>query len=326
MLTNIDTQELRTRIDTFERRHAEMSPAEAERELVSILEPLFQVDGYSFKHTGGPGDAGIDYIAQKKIGTTDALPTTIIQYKHYWPPRRVGVNTVRELLGSALLGNNYNRAILLANTDFTRAAEDILLHDLPVKFQLMNLNSLRAWARRIERVQEGDVSPVVLAVRNLSEDLARLVAGNPQYLNEIEWRDLERLLGAVFDRLGFDVEVTPPAKDGGKDLVLTCVVNGHGKKYLVEVKHWRSGHSVGSGLVKQFVHVLASEKAEHGLFLATYGYAASALEALTEIERKKVNLGREAKIVSLCQTFVRAESGIWSIPANLPELLFAETE
>jgi len=325
MLIDVDTQELRAQIDSFENRHGQLSPAEAERELVGILRPLFQTDGYSFEHTGGPGDRGIDYIA-RKVEMADAPLTTIIQYKHYRPPRKIGVDVVRSLLGAALLRESYDRAILLANVDFTRSAEDILLHDLPVKFQLMNLNSLRAWARRIERAQESNVSPVVIAVRNLSEELARLIAKNPRYLDEIEWRDLERLLGTVFDALGFDVEVTPSAKDGGKDLVLTCVASGNGKKYLVEVKHWRSGQGVGGSLVKQFVHVLASEKAEHGLFLATYGYAANALEAITEIERKKVSLGREAKIVSLCQTFVRAESGIWSVPTSLPEILLAETE
>ena len=106
----------------------------------------------------------------------------------------------------------------------------------------MNIDSLRAWTARIERAKNEDVSPVVRAVQFLSRTLARLIARNSRALDEIEWRDLERLLAEVFEELGFDVELTPSSKDGGKDLVLSCLICGHGRKYFVEVKHWRSGN------------------------------------------------------------------------------------
>jgi restriction system protein len=323
-MAQIDAEVLKYRINEFERRHAEMTPQRAEGELIDILTPLFKADGYSLEYIGGPGDAGVDYLARRHLSSDPRPLTTMVQYKHYRRPRRIGVEVVRQVMGAALLGQ-YERAILLANADFTRPAEDALLHDLPFEFQLMNINALRAWARRIERAQQEDVSPIVQAVTELSRTLARLVAGNPRYLDEIEWRDMERLLATVFNELGFDVELTPPAKDGGKDIILTCVVSGRDTKFLVEVRHWRTGKKVGAGLLKEFVHVLAAEQAEHGLYIATYGYATDAIEALTELERKKLKFGQENKVVSLCQTFVRAESGIWSPPRSLTEIVFQDT-
>jgi hypothetical protein len=40
-------------------------------------------------------------------------------------------------------------------------------------------------------------------------------------LDHLEWRDLERMMARVMEGLGFKVTLTPPSKDGGKDLILT---------------------------------------------------------------------------------------------------------
>jgi restriction endonuclease Mrr len=80
-------------------------------------------------------------------------------------------------------------------------------------------------------------------------------------------------------------------------------------KYLVEVKHWRSGQGVGGKLLKEFVHVVANEQADGGLYLSTYGYASNAIEALGNVERRRIQMGAEAKVVGLCQMYSQV-SGI----------------
>lgn len=58
-----------------------------------------------------------------------------------------------------------------------------------------------------------------------------MVARNPNVLNHLEWRDLERLVAELFDGLGFQARLTPSAKDDGKDVVLTCEVSGSLSEY-----------------------------------------------------------------------------------------------
>lgn len=320
----INTNILKHRINEFERRHSNLSPGQSERELIDILIPLFQADGYRLEHTSGAIGGSVDYLAYRNLPGDEIPVAAVLEYKHYRPLKKITVNDVRALVGGAVL-RQYDRVILLTNADLTHAAGEELEHVLPFKFQLMNVDSLRAWARRIERAQKDDISPIVQLVIELSEALARKVAECPRYLDEIEWRDMERMLASIFDRLGFDVKLTPPAKDGGKDLILTCLELGEGKKYFVEVKHWRSGKGVGIQKVRNFVHVLATEQVDHGLYLATYGYTGDAIEALSASDRLKLKFGQEPKIISLCQTFVRAESGIWSPPKSLSEVLFEGT-
>jgi HJR/Mrr/RecB family endonuclease len=84
----------------------------------------------------------------------------------------------------------------------------------------------------------------------MSKKFALLIAQNPRALDEIEWRDIERTIAEVFDGLGFLARLTPPSKDGGKDVVLECTVSGQRAEYLVEIKHWRAGSRVGGGALR----------------------------------------------------------------------------
>jgi restriction system protein len=124
--------------------------------------------------------------------------------------------------------------------------------------------------------------------------------------------------------MGFKVELTPPSKDGGKDVIVECIVHGNRQVHLVEIKHWRSKARVGSGAIRDFLNVIVREQSEGGLFLSTYGFCDNAFEQLSEIDRQRVRFGEE-KVVVLCRTYVKVKSGIWSPPEKLLEILYEGT-
>lgn len=90
-------------------------------------------------------------------------------------------------------------------------------------------------------------------------------------------------MAEIFDGLGFKVTLTPPAKDGGKDVILEFILAGKAVEYYVEVKHWRSATKVGSWSVSDFIQVVARDKLARGMFLSTHGYASTAFEHLTQL-------------------------------------------
>lgn len=174
-------------------------------------------------------------------------------------------------------------------------------------------------------VYTDSTAPVLKALRRFSDELATLIARDPDALDQLEWRDLERMLAHVFERLGFDVELTRAAKDGGRDLLLTCEMGMTDKTYLVEVKHWREKR-VGRSDIRHLVRVCAEERRAVGVFLTSYGYLGSALEVLSEVDSMDIKLGDRATVVGLCRTYTRAESGLWSRVTTLPELVFDKVE
>jgi HJR/Mrr/RecB family endonuclease len=308
-------------IDEIE-NHTVASPGQAEKLAGDVLEAVLREDGYRFQYVGGPHDAGVDFVATRDADTERSAHSLGVQFKYRRVPSNVAA--VRELLGTALLAS-YDRSILLASAGFTKGARQLLERELPVTVELLDLPTLRNWVQRLVSAEPEAIDDVRSAVRILSRTLALLIARDPKKLDEIEWRDLERLLAEAFDGLGFGVVLTPPAKDGGKDIVLTCRVTGKKRTYVVEVKHWVAGGKVGGGAVSDFLHVIASEERQGGVLLSSSGFTRTAFEELSEVDRQVLRFGEAAKIVSVCRRYMKATSGIWSPPENLPEILYEET-
>lgn len=159
------------------------------------------------------------------------------------------------------------------------------------------------------------------ALRSLAETIATQIAENPRALEGIEWRDLERALGEVFQGLGFDVDVTRPSKDGGKDLIIHWSSEGISYTWYVEIKHWRENR-VGATTMRQFVQIVVRDRVDRGLLLSSSGFVPGAYEALTIVERKRLSLGDGVTIQNICKTYIRTRAGIWT-PDN-PLQIFDE--
>jgi len=141
----------------------------------------------------------------------------------------------------------------------------------------------------------------------------------------IEWRHLEYVLAAALSEIGFEVELTPPAKDGGKDIVAECTVRGQHMTYYVEIKHWRSGKRVGSDDIYDFIEVNLQDRTDGGLFLSSSGFTEHVYSQLVEINSQQLRLGQKEKIVLLCQRFHRKRRGLWTPVDPLPKILFEAT-
>jgi restriction system protein len=297
---------------------------EAERRIFEIVNPLLSDAGYEVTYKPRKvGDSGFDFSATR-AETEDLLLHTIgIEHKHYNRP--VGLDVINAAIGAAVI-QGINRVIITTSSRFTQAALKLASRDLPLELELLGFEDLKNWVARIDIDDRNDTSEIRHILIDASRRFAELVAKQSRHLDELEWRDIERMIAEVFDGIGFFVELTPGSKDGGKDVILRCVVEGKDQTYIVEVKHWRAGSRVGEGAIRDFLNVIIREGRAGGLYLSTYGYTTTAFESLSEIERRTLRFGSEEKIVSLCKTYVKMRSGIWSPPTKLTDVLFNDTE
>jgi restriction system protein len=321
---NVDFPELQRIVDRLETSTERVSGQEAEHLLMDVLRPLLHNDGYVVTYVSGRTEEnGFDFLARRAASPEFAATAIGIEYKHLRAP--VAVASVRQLLGAAV-GRAINRVMLISNSGFTKQAKREVARDLPVIAELIDLQELKEWIRRGTLFPDGPGSPVEDLIREVSRRFAQLVARDPTQLDHLEWRDMERLVAEVFRGLGFSVTLTPSSKDGGKDVILECCVDGLKKSYVVEIKHWRSSTRVGNSAVTSFIEVVARERRDGGVFLSTYGYCDNAFSTLSEIDRERVRFGDKTKVIAMCRTYTKAQSGIWSPPAALVELLYDGTE
>jgi small GTP-binding protein len=172
---------------------------------------------------------------------------------------------------------------------------------------------------------EEEFGNVAKIIRVMADCLCEAVAKNPAALHEIEWRDLERLIARALEEIGFSVVLTPPAKDGGKDIIANCIVENEEKIYYIEIKHWRKRGRPGTKQIYEFIEVNACDNTNGGLFISASGFTDIVYGRLSELSRQNVRLGNQDKIVSLCQQYIRKRDGFWCCKTPLPELLFAQT-
>ena len=98
------------------------------------------------------------------------------------------------------------------------------------------------------------------------KSLARAASGGTEAINSTSHSDFELLVGAALRNAGYRVASQAlPGPDGGVDLV----VEKDRKRALVQCKHWQA-KSVGVGVIREIVGVVASRKAD-GAMVVTSG-------------------------------------------------------
>ena len=119
-------------------------------------------------------------------------------------------------------------------------------------------------------------------------------------IRTLSWHHFEHLVGEAFRQQGYRVSQQGGAgADGGVDLML----HRHGKKTVVQCKHWHSS-KVGVSIIREHLGVMSAQRADQGIVVCTGEFTqpakdfaadngirlinGSALERLIKIETAEV--------------------------------------
>jgi hypothetical protein len=94
-------------------------------------------------------------------------------------------------------------------------------------------------------------------------------------LEDLNWENFELLVGEIFRRKGFEVEISSGlGADGGKDLTL----RRDGEVRLVQCKFLSAENKVSVMAMREFYGLVVAEKAKRGIFITTGVYSRDARE------------------------------------------------
>jgi restriction system protein len=232
----IDFTEVRENLRWLRGEDGIVSEAEAVAVLAKVLRPLLSVEGYELSEAQRTLDSRMDLIG---ITVDDKSPKQQIgiEYRHHGH-KPIALDGVSPLLDSSS-STEFDRLMLIGRFGFTNTARQAAEKREPVRVELLDLLGLEQWTNRVEAGEPDYAREVQILIKGISHEFAELVAKHPDTLDHLEWRDLERMMERVMSGLGFSVTLTPPSKDGGKDLILTCNIKQGQQSYIVELKHWR---------------------------------------------------------------------------------------
>lgn len=131
-------------------------------------------------------------------------------------------------------------------------------------------------------------------------------------LETIGWQRFELLMGEVFRRKGYEVEVSPAdGADGGVDLRL----RKDGALVLAQCKCYLSG-KVSVGVIREFYGVIAHERAARGIFVNTSVYTPDALKFA---EGKEMELLDGDGVRELINSVTRPSENIYDVQGWMTE-------
>lgn len=114
------------------------------------------------------------------------------------------------------------------------------------------------------------------AINVITRSLLDKVANNPEILYQITPYQFEKLVCGLFERNGYDVQLTKRTRDGGKDFtILNNSLPGNLIIYA-ECKKYAPKHLGNIGLVKELCGTVEADRVTAGIMVTTFYFSRDA--------------------------------------------------
>ncbi len=130
---------------------------------------------------------------------------------------------------------------------------------------------------------------IVITTEFINAKLLEEMSKNPRLMLSLTPRQFEEFVAELFLREGFDVELTPEKKDGGRDILAVSHNELGSHLYLAECKRYSPKNPVGVEYVRSLYGVLEAEKATHGI-IATTSYFTKGAQAFSRDLKWRIGL------------------------------------
>ena len=132
--------------------------------------------------------------------------------------------------------------------------------------------------------EDSRLARVELTARDISDVLVAELARRPELMYELSPREFEELVAELYERSGFEVELTRASKDGGVDIYALQRAPFGSFLTIVDCKHHRADRPVQVGLIRQLYGTVMATDASVGV-IATTSYFTKGAKAF-QAERK----------------------------------------
>lgn len=128
--------------------------------------------------------------------------------------------------------------------------------------------------------------PVIISA---NEAMIAALRRNPKDIFNLTARQYEELVAELIHDMGYDVTLTQPTHDGGKDILASIKTECGDFLCLVEAKHYREDRTIGVSLVRTLYGTLCDYRATSAMLVTTSSYSKNA-RALQQRHRYQLSL------------------------------------
>jgi restriction system protein len=116
-----------------------------------------------------------------------------------------------------------------------------------------------------------------------------------QFLLDLSPREFEHLVERLYHYMGYETQLTPAQKDGGRDIIASKNAPGKLEHLRIECKRYNS--SVGVPIVRGLLGVVSHEKVNKGVLVATSRFTRPAQKFANDNPRLELISGNQLVIL-----------------------------
>jgi predicted nucleic-acid-binding protein len=129
-----------------------------------------------------------------------------------------------------------------------------------------------------------DIGNIRIDVSEVNDWMLNELNKNPTDLYQLSSRRFEELVAELLIRKGYNVELTPATRDGGKDIYAARKDDLGSFLYIVECKKYKPTHKVGVNVLRDLYGVLSKERATYGVAVTTSYFSKPAQDFQQELQ------------------------------------------
>lgn len=122
-------------------------------------------------------------------------------------------------------------------------------------------------------------------IKQANDELIRYLARHPEALYEIDPRIFEEIVAEILADMGAEVRLTPPTRDGGRD-ILAAIKTPLGRFLsIVECKRYAANRRIGEDVLRSLMFVMdRRDLASHSMLVTTSFFTRDALAFAKDFE------------------------------------------
>lgn len=131
----------------------------------------------------------------------------------------------------------------------------------------------------------------IITLSPINDKVLKYLSENPSALYHLDDREFEIVMAEIYNKLGYEVELTQSTRDGGKDIIIRKPEILGDFIYYVECKHNAPKRHIGVGIIRNLIGTINTDRVNGGILATTSFFTKDAKEYIL-----KNNLSAQVKL------------------------------
>ncbi len=140
-------------------------------------------------------------------------------------------------------------------------------------------NPIKSIYPQLFNSEEGENNQQIqIDIKEVDTELIEYLGKHPEFLRHLNPRKFEELIAEIFRNKGYEVQLTPKTRDGGKDIIAAYKSPFGHQLFIIECKRYQEKTKIGIEMVRGLYGVKMAEQYNQAILVTTSTFTKPAID------------------------------------------------